>query len=50
MVISHNVKQLHNVWTPTEVLKYFYLSLDLQVDYKDFLSIKRACRQNRSKV
>lgn len=29
MLISDNIKQLHNVWTSTEILKYFDLPFDL---------------------
>ena len=30
MLISDNIKQLHNIWASTKVLKYFYLPLYLQ--------------------
>ena len=30
IVISDNIKQLHNIWASTKVLKYFYLPLCLQ--------------------
>jgi hypothetical protein len=29
MLISNNIKQFHNIWTPADVLKYFYLPFDL---------------------
>jgi uncharacterized membrane protein YkvA (DUF1232 family) len=29
MLISDNIKKLHNVWTSTKILKYFNLPFDL---------------------
>ena len=37
MLISDNIKQFNNVWTSTEILKYFDLPFDLHKHMKDML-------------
>jgi len=38
VLISDNIKKLDNIWPPTKVLKYFYLSFNLQNDVEDLRS------------
>lgn len=46
MLISDNIKKLDNIWTTTNVLQYFYLSLNLlflnrlkYLDYAPLISV-----------
>ena len=37
MLISDNIKKLNNIWASANILKYFYLSFNLQNDIEELI-------------